>query len=386
MSHDVAPLRCLGARLKPGVLRRAAGAADEGAVTLRVALGAADGPPTAAELVRLMEHEQPALRALLESLRVPAVIGGAAAGSQLLVMLILGMLGVQLVGDGDEAIVADWRRLRQATGDSEEAVEAGCEGVRGALQWVESIGGWTAYLEERLGFSAAASDVLRGALLDFPAVPLAPAFADAAEYRELTGGGAWSPPNAHGLQSVTNFRDVAAAAGPLADGQQLRPGLLYRSGLLSFATASDMDVLARQLRIRLYIDLRNRERDGVADGIAYNYFSPSPAGRPTPGSAGRRVTVNLHPSSAEIAAAASRKASAEKKAKALRAKVLGSFGGEGDGGERRERTAEERSAASFLCKPPPSCTQRRTSSLWIYLWVRVPRQRRLRVQGRGSTR
>ena len=77
-------LRCLGARLKPGVLRRAAGAVDEGAVTLRVALGAADGPPTAAELVRRIEHEQPTRRALLESLRVPAVIGGAAAGSQLL--------------------------------------------------------------------------------------------------------------------------------------------------------------------------------------------------------------------------------------------------------------------------------------------------------------
>ncbi len=64
MSHDVAPLRCLGARLKPGVLRRTAGAADQGAVTLRVALGAADGPPTAAGLVRLEEHEQAALRAV----------------------------------------------------------------------------------------------------------------------------------------------------------------------------------------------------------------------------------------------------------------------------------------------------------------------------------
>ena len=128
----------------------------------------------------------------------------------------------------------------------------------------------------------------------------------------------------------------------------MRARTLFRSGMLSYATPHDMHVLTEQLQIQLYLDLRNRERDGIADGIVYDYFSPSPAGRTTEGAEGSRVICNLHPSSAEIAAEASRKASAAKKASALQAGSFGAEAASGVGQVRRERTEQERAAASFL--------------------------------------
>lgn len=57
------------------------------------------------------------------------------------------------------------------------------------------------------------------------------------------------------LASVGNFRDVAGTGLPLADGSQMRTGVVYRSGKLSTISAADLRRL-RALGLSDIIDLR----------------------------------------------------------------------------------------------------------------------------------
>ena len=90
------------------------------------------------------------------------------------------------------------------------------------------------------------------------------------------------------LEGVANARDIGGY--PAQDGQHVRWGRMYRTGMLAAATAADLDYL-QHLGVRLVCDLRmDEERTADADRLPQN---PAPQYRLLPVEAGEQTRKRM---------------------------------------------------------------------------------------------